>query len=160
MCSGKDVMKVAGVAAAVYTGGASMGLWGAAEGAVAAGATEIGAGAIASGAGDAMVATTAAGEAAGATAATGGTMATALKYAPLVSGAASIAGLAMGQQPQMGAQGVASPSGPPASQAALTPTANVFKKKLAGLGDPTMLTGPGGVDSGSLTLGKSTILGA
>jgi len=159
MCSGKDVMKVAGVAAAVYTGGAAAGLWGAAEGAVAAGATEIGAGAIASGAGEAMVAGEAGGAAAGA-AAGSGALSTALKFAPLLSGTASLAGLAMGQQPQMGAQGVASPSGPPVSQAALTPAQNLFKKKLAGLGDPTMLTGSGGVDSGSLSLGRATILGA
>jgi hypothetical protein len=39
MCSGKDILQVVGVVAAIYTGGAAAGLWGAAEG--------LGAGAIA-----------------------------------------------------------------------------------------------------------------
>lgn len=37
MCKGSDILKVAAIGAAIYTGGASMGLFGAAEGAAAAG---------------------------------------------------------------------------------------------------------------------------
>lgn len=48
MCKGSDLLKVAAIGAAAYTGGASMGLWGAAEGA---GAVAGAAGAGAAGAG-------------------------------------------------------------------------------------------------------------
>ena len=62
-----------------------------------------------------------------------------------------------------GGAALQSPTAPPASQAAKTPEANVFKAARGGsigTGDPTLLSGPGGVDNSSLTLGKATLLGS
>lgn len=59
------------------------------------------------------------------------------------------------------APAIQAPTAPP--QAAKTPDQGVLKRKIAaafGAGDPTALTGPGGVSNDSLTLGKSTVLGA
>jgi hypothetical protein len=54
---------------------------------------------------------------------------------------------------------------PPESQASKTPAQSSYKKMvpgggLPGGGDPTLLTGPGGVNSDTLTLGKATLLGS
>ena len=54
MCKGSDIIKVAAVAAAVYTGGASAGLWGAAEGVGAAAGTLGTANAVGAAGGDAL----------------------------------------------------------------------------------------------------------
>lgn len=63
-----------------------------------------------------------------------------------------------------GQPAVQAPTAPPVSQAAQTPEQNVFKGKRQGMpgggADPTLLSGAGGVDSGSLTLGKATLLGS
>lgn len=75
---------------------------------------------------------------------------TAAKVAPLAT-------LLMGgQQPERPAMGT--PAAPP--QAASAPEQNVLKKKGLPAGDPTLLTGPGGVPESLLTLGRSTLLGA
>lgn len=54
------------------------------------------------------------------------------------------------------------PAPAPPPQAAVTPEQPAFKKKLASaVGDPTALTGPGGVADFANSLGgKSTLLGA
>lgn len=59
------------------------------------------------------------------------------------------------------------PTPPPPPQAAKAPDLGVIQKQLAGAGQAggapgigqTMLTGPGGVNPGQLTLGKNTLLG-
>lgn len=200
MCSGSDILKVAAVAATVYTGGAAAGLWGAAEGAGAvAGSVELANGVGAAG-GDALgsliasnatnwgvnvapeiaalggsaaelaalsgpqagtalggtgtqVAVAPAGEA---SAGTGANIMGALKTGAQLAPLATLAMMA-GGNPKMAPQGVPSPTGPAQSQAAQTPAPNLFKKKLAGLGDPTKASGVGGVTD--LTLGKATVLG-
>lgn len=201
MCSGSDVMKVVGIAAAVYTGGASLGMWGgAAEGAGALAAGEIsgeiaGAGA---GAGMSVVdaatgavmsstpavlaggspeylsalgsvasgvsAATSGGTGAAAPAASGAggltgakalsALSTAAKFAPLAQLAMST------MAPSMPDVKIPSPVAPPPGQASQTPEQSIFKKALRGMGDPTALTGPGGVSNTSLTLGKATVLGS
>ena len=71
---------------------------------------------------------------------------------------APLANLAMmlGAEPTRQAQGVPSPTGP--GQATQTPAPNIFKKKLQGMGDPTKVSGVGGVSD--ISLGKATILGS
>lgn len=54
MCSGKDILKVAAVAATVYTGGAAAGLWGGAEGAGAIAGSEALANGVGAAGGDAL----------------------------------------------------------------------------------------------------------
>lgn len=85
MCKGSDIIKVAAVAAAVYTGGASMGLWGAAEAAGAGAAAAGAAGGAAGGTGLTL-------GAAGATGLTAGAAGTGLSTA--AAGAGFDAGLA------------------------------------------------------------------
>ena len=98
----------------------------------------------------------AAGAGAGSGASVGGALTTAAKFAPLAS-------LAMvGMQPKLSAVSpsgaIAPPAPPPAGQASQTPEQSIFKKALRGAGDPTMLTGSGGVSS--MSLGKATVLGS
>ena len=88
MCKGSDILKVAAVAAAVYTGGASMGLFGAAEGTAAA-----------AGGFDALTAADAAAGAAGTSLAAGATGAetiSAMGAAETAAGATSAAAGAYG----------------------------------------------------------------
>lgn len=91
------------------------------------------------------------------------------EYAPLLSAASALGALGMAVTPAVQqARAPDSPSTPPlmapptgaSSQAAKTPSPNVFKKKMASLGDPTILTGAGGVPNSSLTLGRATVLGS
>lgn len=91
------------------------------------------------------------------------------EYAPLLSAASALGALGMAVTPAVQqARAPDSPSTPPLmapptaskSQAAKTPSPNVFKKKMASLGDPTILTGAGGVPNSSLTLGRATVLGS
>jgi len=152
MCSGKDILKVVGIGAAIYTGGAAAGLWG---GASAAGGTALAGSALAGEAASLGVGSLYGGAAAAAEAGTGATVLSALKtgaqLAPLASLAASL-----GANPLQEAQGVPSPTKP--AQAASTPAPNIFKKKLQALGDPTKVSGVGGVTD--LSLGKATVLGS
>lgn len=87
---------------------------------------------------------------------TGASIMGALKTGAQLAPLASLAMMA-GGNPKMAAQGVPSPTAPPASQAASTPAPNIFKKKLSALGDPTKASGVGGV--ADLSLGKATVLG-
>jgi len=57
------------------------------------------------------------------------------------------------------APAVAPATAPPASQAAKTPSQATFKNAMPS-GDPTALTGPGGIPADKLLLGKATVLGA
>ncbi len=73
---------------------------------------------------------------------------------------------AMQQQPSIPAP--MAPPAPPASQAASAPQVQGVQSAMSGTGQAggapgaasTMLTGTGGVDPNSLTLGKKTLLGA
>lgn len=51
------------------------------------------------------------------------------------------------------------PVAPPASQAAQAPDESMRRKKTPGMGALTELTGPNGIDSSGLTLGKNSLLG-
>lgn len=98
-----------------------------------------------------------AGEAGAATGAgTGSGIMGALKAGAQLAPLASLAMMA-GGQPKMAAQGIPGPTAAPVSQAAQTPTPNIFKKKLGSLGDPTQTSGVGGV--ADVSLGKATVLG-
>ena len=79
-----------------------------------------------------------------------------------LSDAASIAGLgssiaAMSASKPNMPSAPASPEAPPASQAGTVPTPAQLKRKK--VGDPTALTGPGGIPFENLTLGRATVLG-
>lgn len=79
---------------------------------------------------------------------------------PFISAAFSIYGaLSQGGGNDQPAVVPPKPVKPP--QAAKVPEQAVYKKGMAGAGagDPTALTGPGGIPSDKLYLGKSTVLG-
>lgn len=75
--------------------------------------------------------------------------------AGILGGAASVYGAVTAKGPE--APQLPTPAKPP--QAAQAPDVGVLKKRAQGQGDSTLLTGPGGVTSDSLLLGKSTLLG-
>lgn len=72
-----------------------------------------------------------------------------------------------GQQAQTPSINIAAPATAPASQAASAPDASLARAATGGVGQgggapgvaQTFLTGVGGVDPGTLTLGKNTLLG-
>lgn len=92
--------------------------------------------------------------------------ATAVIVGAAVVGAAAAAAMAPGSPKAPDAP--APPAQQPASQAAKTPDASTFKsanQDAMGPGGPlagnssTLLTGPGGIDTSLLNLGRSTLLG-
>jgi len=160
--SSRKVARAAAALAAVYFGGAAA--MNAAGGAGAATAEGIAATEAAGAIGGA--ATTAEGAAAGAGVTTGAAAGT--TAAGTVAGGfttqqalqlASLAPLLMGSAPSgQASPDVEAPTAPPASETGLTPTAAQLKARKK-VGDPTALTGPGGIPFGDLTLGRATILG-
>ncbi len=187
MCSGRDIVQGAAIGLGVYAGGAAAGLWGTGAGATGAVAgseafantvgaaggdalgsliasnapawgvsvapeiAALGAGAAGAGAAGAGAAGAGAAPAGAAPAGAAGALQTAAQLAPLAS-LVTLAGVGRPQPAMLG-----TPVAAPRAQAAQTPAPNIFKKRLSVLGDPTKVSGAGGVTD--LTLGKATVLG-